>query len=534
MRTRKYAAAGLALTAAMGLFSFDHADAASSGSARLERLKSAAIEGVEARRKLAQVVNDTVFSFGELGYQEVETSKYLTALLEKNGFTVERGLGKMPTAFAARWGSGHPVIALGSDLDGLPQTSQKPGVAYREPMIDGAPGHGEGHNSGQALNIVAALAVKELMEREKIAGTIVIWPGIAEELLGGKEHLVRAGVFKDADAVLFSHVGDELATSYGASRGTGMISVQYTFEGESAHAALAPWRGRNALRAVELMNIGWDFRREQLRPQQRSHYTIVYGGDQPNVIPPLATVWYYFRETDFENIVLNYATGNKIAEAAAMMTDTKVTRKVIGAAAPTHYNRAIAEAMQANIEKIGLPKWTSEEQEFARAVQRLAKGRETGLNATVRKLAEPPPEPESGPSDDIGTVSWNLPTANLRYPSNIPNLPGHNWVNAIAMATPIAHKGVLAGSKVMAMTVIDILLRPDLVSAAKTYFTDVQLKNTKVLPLLGDNDQPQIQMNREVMEKFRPEMRKLYYEADKYETYLDQLGVKFPVLQKPE
>ena len=168
-------------------------------------------------------------------------------------------------------------------------SSQKPGVAYREELVEGAPGHGEGHNSGQAVNIVAALALKDLMEREKLPGTLVIWPGIAEELLAGKSYLVRAGVFKDVDAVLFTHVGNDFSTAWGHPSGSsGMISVEYTFKGESAHAAAAPWRGRNALRAVQLMNIGWDFRREHLRPVQRSHYVITYGGDQPNVVPSLA------------------------------------------------------------------------------------------------------------------------------------------------------------------------------------------------------------------------------------------------------
>src|SRR5215475_6273777 len=320
------------------------AQQASEAAAQIETFKTSVAKGVEARRKLAQVINDTVFSFGELAYQEVETSKYLTALLENNGFTVERGIAGIPTAWVARWGSGHPVISLGSDIDCLPKASQKPGVAYREPLVEGAPGHGEGHNSGQAVNIVAALAVKELMEREKLPGTVVVWPGVAEELLGAKAYFVRAGIFKDVDAVLFTHVGDDLSTAWGQPTGTGMISVEYTFEGESAHAAARPWRGRNALRAVELMNIGWDFRREQLRPEQRSHYVITNGGDQPNVIPPLASVWYFFREIDFENIKRNYEIGNKIAEAAAMMTDTTVTRKVVGVAAPRHYNKPIAEA----------------------------------------------------------------------------------------------------------------------------------------------------------------------------------------------
>jgi aminobenzoyl-glutamate utilization protein B len=211
--------------------------------AQIEAFKTAVANGVEARRKLAQVVNDTVFSFGELAYQEFETSKYLTTLLENNGFVVERGIAGIPTAWVARWGSGHPVISLGSDIDCLPKASQKPGVAYREPLVEGAPGHGEGHNSGQAVNIVAALAVKELMEREKLPGTIMVWPGVAEELLGAKAYFVRAGIFRDVDAVLFTHVGDALETSWGLPQGTGLISVEYTFRGESSHAAARPWLG---------------------------------------------------------------------------------------------------------------------------------------------------------------------------------------------------------------------------------------------------------------------------------------------------
>src|SRR5262245_61407035 len=195
---------------------------------RIEKFKAVVLDGVDARRKLAQVMNDTTFSYAELAYQEFETSKYLTSLLEKNGFSVERGVAGMPTAWVARWGTGRPVIALGSDIDCLPKASQKPGVAYREPLVEGAPGHGEGHNSGQAVNIVAALAVKDVMEREKLSGTLVIWPGVAEELVGGKAFFVRAGMFKDVDAVLFTHVWDDFSTAWGQpDRGTGMISVEY-------------------------------------------------------------------------------------------------------------------------------------------------------------------------------------------------------------------------------------------------------------------------------------------------------------------
>jgi aminobenzoyl-glutamate utilization protein B len=524
--------AGIAMAAFLLAAADVSAQQPDEAAARIDAFKTSVANGVEARRKLAQVVSDTVFSFGELAYQEFETSKYLTTLLENNGFAVERGIAGIPTAWVARWGSGHPVISLGSDIDCLPKASQKPGVAYREPLVEGAPGHGEGHNSGQAVNIVAALAVKDLMEREKLPGTIVVWPGVAEELLGAKAYFVRAGLFRDVDAVLFTHVGDALETSWGLPQGTGLISVEYTFRGESSHAAARPWLGRNALRAVELMNIGWDFRREQLRPEQRSHYVITNGGDQPNVIPPLASVWYFFREIDFENIKRNYEIGNRIAEAAAMMTDTTVSRKVVGVAAPRHFNKPIAEAVQANIVRVGMPQWTDEEQSFAKAVQRLVEGREIGLNTTVKPLEPPPAQPISGGSDDIGDVSWVAPTVTVRYPANIPNLPGHNWSNAIAMATPIAHEGIVAGSKAIAMTMIDLLMRPDLVREARTYFTDVQLKNNKVLPLLADTDMPQVQLNHDTMERYRPQMRAHYYDSTKYDTYLDQLGVKFPTITK--
>src|SRR5580698_7027525 len=230
---------------------------------------------IDGMKKQAQVMVDSVFSFGELGMQEFETSKYLSGVLEKEGFKVERGFAGIPTAWVASWGSGKPVISLGSDIDDIPQASQKPGVGYHDPMIEGAPGHGEGHNSGMPLNILAALAVKKVMEREHLQGTIKLWPGVAEEELGSKAYLVKAGVFKDVDVCLFTHVASAFSVSSGpAMNQNGLVSVEYMFQGESAHAAAAPWRGRSALDAVELMDVGWSFRRELLRLAQRSHRVI--------------------------------------------------------------------------------------------------------------------------------------------------------------------------------------------------------------------------------------------------------------------
>ena len=202
---------------------------------------------VDRNAKAIALTGDSIFYFGELGMQEVETSRYLTGMLEKYGFKIQRGVAGIPTAWVATFGSGKPVIAMGSDIDGIPQASQKPGVAYHDPLLEGAPGHGEGHNTGMPLQVVAALAVKRIMEREKIKGTLRIWPGVAEELVGTKAYFIRAGMFKDVDVALFTHVAADFGVSWGGSlNSNGLVSVEYLFKGESAHAAGAPWRGRSS------------------------------------------------------------------------------------------------------------------------------------------------------------------------------------------------------------------------------------------------------------------------------------------------
>jgi aminobenzoyl-glutamate utilization protein B len=502
---------------------------------RIEALKKQAVADVESMRDFTQQMVDQVFSYGELGFQEFETQKYLTGILEKEGFRIERGIAGIPTAWAARWGTGKPVIALGSDVDCIPQASQKPGVAYRDQIVEGAPGHGEGHNSGVPLNITAALAVKRIMEREKIPGTIMLWPGIAEEQLGTKAYYVREGVFKDSDIVLYNHVGSNLGTGWGDGGGNGLISVEYTFEGETAHSAGAPWRGRSAMDAVELMNVAWNFRREHLRIQQRSHYVVTNGGDQPNVVPRNASVWYYFRETSYPEIKKMWDVADRIANGATMMTDTTVTSKVLGSAWPAHMNKTLAETMYANIKTVGLPQWSEADVALAKATQRELKVPEIGLATEIRELRGrekmDDDEKRGGGSDDIGDISWNVPTVTLSFPANFQAGPGHNWANAIAMATPIAHKGVTAGAKVQAMTVLDIVMRPEIVTQAWDYFRNVQTKETKYTPLIRPQDKPAIHLNKKIMDQYREQMRKFYFEPTKYKTYLDQLGIKYPTVR---
>ena len=508
-------------------------------SVRLERLKAEALTKVDGRSKMVQEIVDQLFSYSELGMQEFETQKFITGLLERNGFTVQRGYAGMPSAWIARWVSpagAKPVIALGSDIDGIPQASNKPAVGFHDPQVEGAPGHGEGHNSGQAVNIAAALVVREQMIREKIPGTLILWPGVAEEQMAGKAFLVREGLFRDVDVALFTHVSSDLGVSWGQSGSTALISAIFKFKGTSAHAAGAPWRGRSALDAAMLMGQGWEFQREHLEINQRSHYVIRDGGDQPNVVPSTASIWFYFRERDYERTRALLEQGRRIALGAAMMANVTLdTVMIVGSGWSGHFNKSIAEVTFANIQRVGMPTWDDADITMAKGLQKELGVRESGLPTEIRGgLSGPVPENmrTGGGSDDIGDVSWNVPTVTLRYPSNIPGPPGHNWANAIVMATPIAHKGAVAGAKVQALTMLDILLKPQVVVDAWTYFRDVQTKDTKYIPFISPTDQPPIWLNEEIMARYKPQLQRFYYDPKKYKSYLEQLRIAYPTTRE--
>jgi aminobenzoyl-glutamate utilization protein B len=504
---------------------------------RLEKLKAEALQMVESRAKQVQEIVDMLFSFQELGFQEFESQRYITTLLQKEGFTIEKGVAGMPSSWTAKWsyGTGKPEISLGSDVDGIPQASNKPGVGYRDPMVNGGPGHGEGHNAGQAVNIVASIVVKQLMQRDKINGTLLLWPGIAEEQMAGKAFLVRSGLFENTDVTLFTHVGNDLGVSWGASGSSALLSAEFRFRGSSAHAAGAPWSGKSALDAVMLMGQAWEYKREHLRLQQRSHYVIKDGGDQPNVVPSTASIWFYFREQDYPRTMALFEVGKKIAEGAAMMTDTKLdTIAILGSGWSAHFSKPIAEAMHANVVAVGMPKWDDKDQTLAKGIQKELGSPDFGLSEQVNKQlrgAETPQNWMGGGSDDIGDIAWNVPTITLRFPSNIPGLPGHNWANAISMATPIAHKGALAGAKVQALTMLDIVLTPKVVADAWDYFKNVQTKDVKYTPFIRPQDTPPTYLNADIMAKYKTQLQKFYYDPTKFKTYLEQLGIEYPTVR---
>ena len=347
---------------------------------------------------------------------------------------------------------------------------------------------------------------------------------------------VRALIERDdVDIVLYSHVSNSMSVSWGESGGNGLVSVEYLFKGESAHGAGSPWDGRSALDAVELMNVGWNYRREHLRIQQRSHYVITDGGDQPNVVPPTAAVWYFFRETDYPSIMRMWEIGDQIYDGAALMTGTTVDSRVLGAAWPQHMNRPLAEAVHTNMLAVGMPAWSDADQRMAKAVQRMLGEEERGLGTEISEELRgrqdiPDRERRGGGSDDIGDISWVVPTVSLRFPSNISGGQGHNWNKAIAMATPIAHKGATAGAKVYARTLLDILLSPDLVNDANDYFKNVQKQDMEYTSFLRPRDEPAIWLNEDIMREFKPALEEYYYDPSTYDTYLDQLGIAYPTI----
>lgn len=493
------------------------------------QLREEARQEAASMAKLTQEMVDMVFSFSETGFQEHWTAGYVTGILEREGFRIKRGVAGMPTAYVATWGNGRPVVGIMGDIDGLNETSQKPGVAYQDPLIPGGPGHGEGHNSSPAVDVTAAIAAKRVMERRGLPGTIKVIPGVAEELLGSRTHMVNAGLFEGMDVMLSTHVGRGFSTGYG-TRGSGLVSTIFTFHGRSAHGAGSPWDGRSALDAVELMDVGWNFRREHLRLHQRSHSVVTNGGSQPNVVPSEAAVWYYFRELDYPHIKDLHELGQTMAEAAAMMTSTTVSERVVGAAWPRRFSKPLAERLQENIERVGIPKWSEADLTLARAAQRELGREEVGLATEIEPLAELQ-QGFGGGSDDIAEVSWHVPTVRLRFPANIPNMTGHHWSSAIAMATPIAHKGASAGAQVLAMTAIDVVNDPKLVAEAWRYWEEVSTTEYDWVSLIPAGTKPAIDLNEERMARYRPLLEELKYDPLRYDTYLEQLGIAYPTIE---
>jgi aminobenzoyl-glutamate utilization protein B len=347
--------------------------------------------------------------------------------------------------------------------------------------------------------------VKKAMEQFKIPGTIVLSIGPAEEQLMSRPYIVRDGYFKDVDAAIITHIGDGSATGYGLQN-YALIGAKFTFKGRTAHGGVNPWDGKDAVDAVVLMDVGFDKLREHLRPTYRGHRTITNGGMQPNIIPDTGQIWWFVRDANGPWAKENFDKLVNVARGAALMTGTTMEMEPFGAAWPSLGNKAIAEAIQKNIEIVGLPKWTDAENKFAKELQKSLGKKEEGLPTKIEPLRA---SRQNSSSNDIGDITWVVPTATVRFPVVVPGVQGHHWTAGITPTMSIAHKGAVVGAKVIAASVLDLLTSPELRAAAKKQF-DEDTKETKYFSLLPEGAKPPVDLNKDIMDKYRPAMRKFY------------------------
>jgi aminobenzoyl-glutamate utilization protein B len=394
---------------------------------QLTPMKQEAVEWVNTHNQEFEAAAKAIHGYAETGLIEYKSSDTLSRLLEKGGFKVERGVAGMPTAFVATFGSGRPVVGILAEYDALPGLSQKPFFAIKEPVEPGGAGHGCGHNLFGAASVEAALAMKAVMEKYKLPGTVKLFGCPAEETLIGKIYMAKVGIFNGLDVCLNWHPGNENNVDMGSNRA--INSFEVIFHGKTAHAASDPWDGRSALDAVELMDTGVNFLREHVKETVRIHYMIADGGKAPNIVPDYARVWYFVRDSTRQGVDDVYARVIKCAEGAALMTGTTMEVKMITGAYNYLPNRAISEVVQKNLQSVGLPQYTPEEQAFARAVQKNLGIEEKGIKTEITPFEET--KVVSGGSTDASDVSWLVPmNGELGIATNPEGSPGHSWAVA--------------------------------------------------------------------------------------------------------
>ncbi|UCC96880.1 MAG: amidohydrolase [Phycisphaerales bacterium] len=432
-----------------------------------EPLKQKVLERVDSIEAVIEEMATKLWDYAELPLHEMRSADLLISKLKEADFDVETSVAGMPTAFVATYGKGSPVVGILAEYDALPGVGNEP-VPERKPRADGVTsGHGCGHNIFGAASVGGAIALKQLMEEENLKGTLKLFGTPAEETIIGKVYMAKAGVFDGLDAVIEWHPGDD--NEVRNQTGRAMNSFEVEFFGQAAHGAADPWNGRSALDAVELMNYGVNMMREHIKPTARIHYVIPKAGDAPNVVPEYTKVWYYVRDINRDEVDKLYARILKIAEGAALATET--THKVHLMTGVHEYllNRPMQEAMQKNLELVGAPAFTEEEQEFARSLQRSLNKEENGFNDKIQPLPDKPGEVKGG-STDVAEVSWIVPTGGLNVTTAAEDIPWHSWAATACHGTQAGRKGAVVAAKVMAATGVDVLTRPAFVQEARAFF----------------------------------------------------------------
>lgn len=449
------------------------------------RKKQEAVASIEKHRAELTALSDQIWGYAETALRETRSSKVLADYAEQQGFEVKRGVAGLPTAFVASYGQGRPVIGILGEFDALPGISQK-AQPVKEPLETGAAGHGCGHNLFGAASLGAATAIKELIAAGKLKGTIRFYGTPAEEAVGGKVYMARDGLFNDLDVCLAWHPDDHTHADTQSSQA--IVTFVVEFKGKAAHAAADPWNGRSALAGLEFFTTGLNRMREFVRPSVRMHYTVMKGGDVPNVVPEYAKVLVWLRDSKRTGIEDLLARVRKIAEGAALMAEVESKLTVEGGDYEMLVNMAGAKLIQANFEWLGPIKYTGEEQEFARAIQRATGVEPKGLNGDIQPFEEPKPDPPGG-STDVADVSWIVPTLHLSVTTAPDGAPWHAWPVVACGGMSIGHKGLAQAAKALATTMIDLFEDKEAVARIQAEFKE-KTKGQVYKPYIPDGPPP--------------------------------------------
>ena len=450
------------------------------------RLKREAVVLVERRARELIGLSDSVWSFAETALRETRSAALLAGYAERAGFRVTRGVGGMPTAFTAEYGSGRPIIGIMGEYDALPGLSQK-AETEKVPLLAGAAGHGCGHNLFGAASLGAALAVKDLIEQKKLTGTVRFYGTPAEESVGGKVYLARDGAFKDVDVMLVWHPGDRTVADNGSSQA--IVDFVVEFRGRTAHAAADPWNARSAADAVEAFTHGVNLLREHVRPTVRMHYTVQRAGDVPNVVPDYAKVWMWVRDSKTAGITPVMDRVKQIAEGAAQIAGVEGKLTIQAGDYEILVNHAGSRLLDRNLRWLGPIQYTEAEQAFAKSIQRTVGIAEKGVVGEPQPLKQPPPSDPEGGSTDVGDVSWLVPTLHFSVTTGVWESPWHAWPVVATGGMSIGHKGMLHAAKTIAVTAVDLFQDAKLREEIRTEFAG-QTRGFVYKPWIPDGPPP--------------------------------------------
>ena len=432
----------------------------------LSKTKKAIITSIEKHEANLIKISDDIWALAETAFEEHTSSKLLSDYAEQHGFTVERGVAGMPTAFVATYGSGSPVISVLGEFDALPGISQK-AQPTKSPLNEGAAGHGCGHNLFGAGSLGAAIAIKELIENGTIKGTVKFMGTPSEEKYFGKIWMVNAGLWDDVDVNISWHPSASIEADVQSS--LALVDFKIEFFGQAAHASSDPWNGRSASDALEIYTTGINYYREHVKPTVRMHYHIQDAGQVVNVVPDYSKLWMRVRDTKRSGMMPVYERTMEMVKGAAIMANVDYKISLISGIYEVLVNREGGKIMQANLELLGPIEYTDEEIAFGKKIQEVTGKEQVGMDSEIKPLEDTKEHPGGG-STDVGDVSWNVANINLGVTAAPKDTPWHSWAVVACGGMSIGHKSLTYASKAIAMTMADLFENPELVEKVKAEY----------------------------------------------------------------